>query len=144
MEPRPETHKQVIVMRADLNMRKGKMIAQGAHASMKVFLDAATRIPVKCYPVDGPPNVEEWLAIPLTAATGPWLLGLFTKIVVRVESEEELLEVHARAKAAGLLTALVEDQGKTEFHGQKTHTCIAVGPDENAKVDAVTGGLKLL
>ena len=31
--------KQVIVIRKDLNMRKGKMIAQGAHASMKVILD---------------------------------------------------------------------------------------------------------
>ena len=34
--------KQVIVMRKDLNMRKSKMIAQGAHGSMKVLLDAGT------------------------------------------------------------------------------------------------------
>jgi len=33
--------KQVIVLRKDLQMRKGKMIAQGAHASMKVFFDLA-------------------------------------------------------------------------------------------------------
>ena len=32
-------HKQMIVLRKDLNMRKGKMIAQGAHASLKVLLD---------------------------------------------------------------------------------------------------------
>ena len=32
--------KQVIVMRRDLNMRKGKMVAQGAHASMAVLLNA--------------------------------------------------------------------------------------------------------
>ena len=36
MEVRP---KQVIVIRKDLNMRKGKMIAQGSHASGKEFLD---------------------------------------------------------------------------------------------------------
>ena len=39
--------KQVIVLRKDLNMRKGKMVAQGAHASMKVFFDrfhSSTRI----------------------------------------------------------------------------------------------------
>lgn len=35
--------KQVIVMRKDLNMRKGKMVAQGAHASMAVLLDMMTR-----------------------------------------------------------------------------------------------------
>ena len=36
------TAKQVIVMRKDLGMRKGKMIAQGAHASMKVLLQAGS------------------------------------------------------------------------------------------------------
>lgn len=41
--------KQVIVMRKDLNMRKGKMIAQGAHASMKVLLDNMSDL----YPAPG-------------------------------------------------------------------------------------------
>lgn len=31
--------KQIIVMRNDLNMRKGKMIAQGAHASIVLYPD---------------------------------------------------------------------------------------------------------
>ena len=35
----PKQAKQVIVMRKDLGMRKGKMIAQGAHASLKVLTD---------------------------------------------------------------------------------------------------------
>jgi peptidyl-tRNA hydrolase len=36
-------HKQVIVLRKDLNMRKGKMVAQGAHASMRAILNGARR-----------------------------------------------------------------------------------------------------
>lgn len=33
--------KQVLVIRKDLNMRKGKMVAQGAHSAMKVVFDQA-------------------------------------------------------------------------------------------------------
>lgn len=37
--------KQVIVVRTDLNMRKGKMCSQVAHASMKVFFDRMSYMP---------------------------------------------------------------------------------------------------
>jgi PTH2 family peptidyl-tRNA hydrolase len=115
--------KQVIVMANYLNMRKGKMVAQGAHASMKVLLDT---------PQPYPAPMEEWLG------------GRFTKVVVRAESEEELLAVYTRAKEAGLPCALIQDSGATEFHGVPTHTAVAVGPDLAEKIDLVTGHLKLL
>jgi PTH2 family peptidyl-tRNA hydrolase len=72
-----------------------------------------------------------------------WAQGTFTKITCQVASEEELLAVHRAALAAGLPVALVQDAGKTEFHGVPTYTCLAVGPANAKDVDEVTGHLKL-
>jgi len=114
--------KQVIVLRKDLNMRKGKMCAQAAHASLKATIENFTHY---C--------VQQWLGN-----------GKFTKIVVGVDSEEELLEVLQNAKKGGLITALIVDAGLTEFDGIPTTTCIAVGPASSEMLEPITGHLKLL
>jgi PTH2 family peptidyl-tRNA hydrolase len=124
-------HKQVIVLRKDLNMRKGKMVAQGAHASLGAILKLAIR--------EG-----NNLVIPLDPRIEPWLYGRFTKICVSVNSEAELLAIHEEARVAGLVTSLIVDAGLTEFGGVPTHTAVAVGPDEVVKIDAITGELPLL
>jgi PTH2 family peptidyl-tRNA hydrolase len=113
--------KQIIVMRKDLKMPRGKEIAQGAHASMKATL----------LHMDDP-RVKEWLS------------GLFTKIAVGVNSEEELLEVYNKAREAGLIAELITDSGLTVFNGVPTNTCIAVGPDTHENLQPITGNLKLL
>ncbi|MEO8549317.1 MAG: aminoacyl-tRNA hydrolase [Kofleriaceae bacterium] len=124
--------KQVIVMRKDLGMRKGKMIAQGAHAAMAVLIDGAR-------------TSETELVIALDPAAHQWLVtGKFTKVCVGVESEAALDDVVARARAAHLPCALITDAGKTEFHGVPTKTCCAVGPAWADEVDAITGALSLL
>jgi PTH2 family peptidyl-tRNA hydrolase len=123
----------VIVMRKDLGMRKGKMIAQGAHASLKVLLDA------------GRPDARgETFAIALNPALAVWLGGRFTKVCVSVDSEAALDTIVERARAAGVPCALVVDAGHTEFHGVPTKTCCAVGPAWSEAVDAITGDLPLL
>ena len=124
--------KQVIVMRNDLNMRKGKMIAQGAHAAC-AFMQRKLLLAA-----DG---VCAYSANEMELA---WQRGLFTKVCVRADSEAELLRVYEEAKAAGLTVELITDAGKTEFNGVPTHTCLAVGPDLAEKIDAITGDLKLL
>jgi PTH2 family peptidyl-tRNA hydrolase len=124
-------HKQVIVLRKDLNMRKGKMVAQGAHASMRAILNGARR--------DG-----DALIIPLDARNEPWLCGRFKKICVSVNSESELLTLHQRALDTGLITALIRDPGLTEFDGVPTYTALAIGPDEDVKIDELTKDLPLL
>lgn len=123
--------KQVIVLRKDLNMRKGKMIAQGAHASMK-FL--TTRLKVE----------GNYAAGSFTDKELEWIKGNFKKIVVSVNSEEELLMIHNIASMAGITSALIEDQGLTEFGGKPTLTAIAIGPDTDEILDPLTGHLKLL
>lgn len=124
--------KQVIVMRKDLRMRKGKMIAQGAHASLKVLLDRKTA-------TDGAD-----LTLAMTPAMAAWISGRFTKVCVYVSSEEELDAIYERAVAAGLSAALIVDSGRTEFAGVPTKTCCAIGPGWVEDVDAVTGELPLL
>ena len=54
------------------------------------------------------------------------------------------MSIHEQAISAGLQVHLITDSGKTEFHGQPTRTCLAIGPDDAAKIDAVTGHLELL
>jgi PTH2 family peptidyl-tRNA hydrolase len=130
MEP-----KQIIVMRKDLNMRKGKMIAQGAHAAMRVMAE----IVLACVENPGSSLTQ---AVPTVLRT--WLQGRFTKICVYVNSEAELKKVYETAKAAGVLCALIEDAGLTEFHGVVTPTCCAIGPDYPDKIDPITGHLPLL
>ena len=125
--------KQVIVMRKDLGMRKGKMIAQGAHASLKVLLDAGAIDPERAV-----------FAIQLAPAMAAWLGGRFTKVCVSVDSEAALEAVVERARAAGVPCALIVDAGATEFHGVPTKTCCAVGPAWVDAVDAITGELPLL
>ena len=135
------SHKQVIVMRKDLGMRKGKMVAQGAHASLKAVLDQGR----KSYGDEGlSGSRQDSFDIPLTPALESWITGNFKKVCVYVNSEVELLELYEKAKAAGLICSLITDSGLTEFNGVPTNTCIAVGPDFEDKVDTITGGLPLL
>ncbi|MCA9677342.1 MAG: aminoacyl-tRNA hydrolase [Kofleriaceae bacterium] len=131
------TPKQVIVMRKDLGMRKGKMIAQGAHASLKVVLDrGAIRR-------DGDGDGAT-LTVALTPAMTAWLTERFTKVCVSVGSEEELVAIYQRAVDAGVPAAMIVDAGHTEFHGVPTRTCCAIGPAWVEEVDAITGALPLL
>lgn len=120
------THKQVIVVRKDLKMRRGKEIAQGCHASMAVLFDLY--------------NTKKGLDDPRAK---PWIEGKFKKVCVVVNSEAELLEVVENAKKAGLLHSLITDAGLTEFNGVPTKTCAAIGPDTEENVNKVTGELKL-
>jgi PTH2 family peptidyl-tRNA hydrolase len=124
-------HKQTIVLRKDLNMRKGKMVAQGAHASMRAILQLGHR--------EGGNFI-----VPLDERLELWLLGRFKKICVSVNSETELLLLHQAANAAGIITALIQDAGLTEFGGVPTYTALAVGPDTSDRVDMITGALSLL
>jgi len=119
-------------MRTDLNMRRGKQIAQGAHASLKVVLD-------------------EWQLFVIsliihafaTNAISDWLFGSFTKICCQTKSEDQLKDLYRQAKEAGLPCSLILDEGRTEFN-EPTYTCIAIGPAWEDKIDPITKELKLL
>lgn len=124
--------KQVIVLRKDLNMRKGKMIAQGAHASSFFILEKMKQL------------LERPSEVSFTQAELFWVNTNFKKIVCSVNSEKELDDVYDIAKQQGLFVRKVIDSGKTEFHDIETITAICIGPDLSSKIDIVTGHLDLL
>lgn len=125
-------------MRRDLGMRRGKEVAQGAHASLSFLTKKLDIIGAR---TSGNYVVEN---SDITEAEKHWLENSFAKICVRVESEQELLDIHAKAIALGLESHLITDSGRTEFHGVPTITCLAIGPDWCDKIDEVTKQLKLL
>lgn len=126
--------KQVIVIRKDLKMRRGKEVAQGAHASI-AWLTNRLRWHDGCIP-------DEADAV-FSPAERQWAEGNFRKICVQVQSELELLDVVQAAQAAGLEVQLIQDGGLTESGGVSTYTAAAIGPDEDEKIDPVTGTLVL-
>lgn len=72
-----------------------------------------------------------------------WMNGLFTKICLVVDDEAQLRALYDKAKLAELTVYMVIDAGLTEFAGVPTLTCVAIGPHESEKIDAVTKGLDL-
>ena len=119
--------KQVIVMRKDLNMSKGKMVTQGCHASV-AFL---THL-IRGY------NGESLL---LSKAEKEWVHGTFFKVCVGVDSEKELLDIGYNAVAKGLSVKYIEETGGFD---KPTLTCLAIGPDYCSVIDPITKHLKLL
>jgi len=119
--------KQTIVMRKDLNMRKGKMIAQGGHAVLA-----------------GVKQIENGSNENHKKDLKQWYDESFRKITLSVDSEEELMKIYGEAKDANLNVYLIEDNGVTEFNGVKTKTCLAIGPHKAEKIDTITANLKLL
>ena len=111
--------KQVIVVRADLKLSKGKMAAQVSHASVEAVLKSDKQ------------KVDEWRDEGMK------------KVVLKVQDEKELLEIKRKAGAAGLVSTLVSDAGRTEI-AAGTKTCVGIGPDKEEKIDKITGNLKMV
>lgn len=111
--------KQVIVVRDDLNLSRGKIAVQVAHASILGFLKS---------------DKEK---------RDLWLREGQKKVVLKVKSLEELFQLKDRAEKEKIVTAIVEDAGLTEIP-PGTITALCIGPDESKKIDKITGNLPLL
>ena len=120
--------KMVIVVRKDLKMRKGKMIAQAAHAVENVLLP----ILLNCASKRAHRYYEQWKR-----------LGS-KKIVVSVNSETDLVKIHEEALKNSISAYIVTDAGNTEFNGIQTKTAVAIGPWDDSEIDKITASLKLL
>lgn len=125
--------KQVIVVRKDLSLRKGKLAAQVAHASMKFLVD------------NNEAERGDEITVKLSHDEANWLLsGSFTKIVVGCDSEDALRDLVFQAELADIEVHPIIDAGRTEFDGVPTLTCAAFGPCQAEEIDKITGNLKLL
>lgn len=136
--------KQMLIVRRDLKMRKGKIAAQASHASVEAVLKAIVkenrmtqlRVSEEGYAYLDAPEGEE---SPLT----DWFRYGMAKICVYVDSEEALRALDAKAREMGVVTALILDAGMTEFHGEPTYTALAFEPLEAERADTLTGDLPL-
>lgn len=111
--------KQVILVRHDLKLPKGKMAAQVAHASTESVLRSHKD------------DITKWRSQGMK------------KIVLRVEDDKELIKYKNLAEDNGLVTALITDAGHTVVE-PGTMTCLGIGPDKEEKIDLVTGNLKMV
>lgn len=141
--------KQMIVMRRDLKMRKGKIAAQAGHACVEATLMALARegrLGEVRLIADAAGN-PDWVVLdhaegdrsPLT----DWFDAGVAKVCVYVDSEEALLGLAQRGREAGFAVALIRDAGFTEFHGEPTYTCLAFEPLPAEAIDPLTGELPL-
>lgn len=141
IEQRPIIAKQVIVVRKDVKMPAGKILAQVSHASMATILrlvktTTANGIETRSFTLNPTNDVDR--------AVQEWLDGSFTKVVVGVETEDELLQLYADAEALGIPCSKIVDSGRTVFNGIPTLTCCAFGPAYSDVLHGLTGHLKLL
>ncbi|HIH30863.1 TPA: peptidyl-tRNA hydrolase [Candidatus Micrarchaeota archaeon] len=113
--------KQAIVVRSDLDMGRGKTAAQVSHASLSAFRKAEL--------------ADKWVA-------RRWEAEGQKKVVLKVASEAELLQLYERMKRE-IPCALIRDAGHTQLE-PGTLTCFGAGPAEEAKIDKFTKELKLL
>lgn len=95
------------------------MSAQVAHASVEAVLNSSKK------------KIEDW------RKSGA------KKVVLKVKDEKELIEFLKLAKDIGLKTALITDAGKTVI-APGTKTCLGIGPDDEVKINSITGKLKMV
>jgi PTH2 family peptidyl-tRNA hydrolase len=115
--------KQVIIIRTDINMTSGKRCTQAAHASLTAYIDYALKFP----------EIENL-----------WYKKSQTKITCKIKSLEELISIYEAAKNQNLPCALITDEGRTCFRGEKTITAAAIGPWHAVNIDLITDHLALL
>jgi peptidyl-tRNA hydrolase, PTH2 family len=115
-------YKQVIVVRSDLKMGKGKLAVQVAHAAVSSAEQARK-------------YKRDWY--------DAWIAGNQRKICVKVENEKELRLLKGKVDEAGIPNSLIQDAGLTQLEPGTT-TCLGIGPAPSQVADRYTGELKLL
>ncbi|KAJ3652526.1 hypothetical protein Zmor_018482 [Zophobas morio] len=119
-DPKDE-YRLIMGVRNDLKMQKGKVAAQCGHAAMAAYAKALEQTPQ---------TLERWLRFG------------GTKIAVRIDSEDELLELDEKAREMNVLSSIIRDAGQTQV-APGTRTVIALGPAPKTVLDKITGHLKL-
>ncbi|GJQ81919.1 hypothetical protein Trydic_g20387 [Trypoxylus dichotomus] len=97
-----DEYRLILAVRNDLKMQKGKVAAQCGHASVAAYAKALE---------NKPKTLRRWLRYG------------GTKITVRIDSEEELLELDKMAKEMDVLSSIVRDAGQTQVAPGSTVWC---------------------
>ncbi|DBA04977.1 TPA: hypothetical protein N0F65_006979 [Lagenidium giganteum] len=115
-------HKMVLCVRTDLKMGKGKIAAQCCHATLGAYKRAVKKTP---------------------NAVKAWEMMGQAKVCLKVDSEEEMLELAQAASVNGLINYVVIDAGRTQI-APDSKTVLGIGPAPIEAINAVTGHLKLM
>ncbi len=114
-----KSYKQVILVRQDLKLPNGKLAVQVAHAAVEAFVKSDRSVVDK------------------------WRFSGQKKVVLKVKDLAELEDYEKKFKKAGIKAVKISDAGRTVL-APGTVTCIGVGPEDEEKIDAVSGELKIL
>jgi PTH2 family peptidyl-tRNA hydrolase len=112
-------YKQVIAVRRDLRLSKGKLAVQVAHASLDAYKNSDSR------------------------TRQAWESDGAKKVVVGVGGLKEIQELHRKAHSKRFPCALIRDAGRTELPAG-TVTALGIGPVKEGEADSITGNLKML
>ena len=112
----------IIVVRTDLGMSVGKMVAQACHAAVEASEESKRA------------RTKDWRR---------WRDTGGRKVALGAESLEELEGLARRAEELGIVNVLIEDAGHTEVPPGAV-TCLGLGPDQAMRIDMVTGDFPLL
>lgn len=135
--------KQVIIIDKSKQMNVGKIVSQAAHASLGALLTMFEKKKI----LDDRTKYE--VVFEENSILDKWLNGIFTKICLEVNGEKEMVDVYNsiveynKTAEEKIPVVLIEDCGKTCFHGEKTKTCVGIGPFWGDAIDKFTGHLKL-
>jgi PTH2 family peptidyl-tRNA hydrolase len=114
--------KQIIVVRNDINMKKGELATQVAAASLKFLIE------------NNESNRNDQVFVTLSNNEASWLTGSFSQVVVGVDSAEQLQDIIIRAELMGV-------EAHANAKGD-TMTCVALGPDESSVLERIIHRLK--
>jgi len=112
-------YKQVVLVRKDLKLSKGKTSSQVSHASVEATLKSDDS------------KVRAWRSKGMK------------KVILKVESKAELFKYKKMADQLNLVNAVIKDAGRTDVK-PGTVTCLAIGPDLKEKIDKISKDLKML
>jgi len=118
-----EEYKMVIVARKDLRMSAGKMAAQCCHGAVSLVMMITET-------GHGAEALVKWKQMGQA------------KVVLRADSQQELLDLQKSADSAGIPNYLIRDAGRTQIASGSITVC-AIGPASKTDIDRVTGHLKL-
>ncbi len=127
--------KQVIVAVRG-HMPAGKLASQVAHAAVANVLNLVHSESVE------ENRVFKTLSYDVGSDIQHWIEQEFKKVVLGVDSQEEMFDIYNKAKEAGLNVSLIIDNGQTVFDGVETPTCVAIGPAKDEKFIGITDHLK--
>lgn len=111
--------KQIVIVRQDLKLPKGKLVTQTGHAFVDAVLNSKADVVQK------------------------WKKEGMMKVALKVENEEELFKYKKLADELGVVNRIITDEGRTTIRAG-TVTCLGLGPDDEEKMNKITGNLKLL